>query len=115
MHSSLGQGSNVVYGLVEDAKLVAGSKVATNLDLLDNMSKKGIGVVGTMRQNRLCNVSLPSKQQVKKMKRGLKEEVYVGDDQVLVVWKDSSPVYMISNFVYIRLSFGKMNQVVIIK
>ncbi|KAK8387206.1 hypothetical protein O3P69_018089 [Scylla paramamosain] len=74
----LGQGPNVVYGLVEDAKLVAGSKVVcdnlfTSLDLLDNMSKKGIGVIGTMRQNKLCNISLPSKQQAKKMRRDQKE------------------------------------------
>ncbi|MPC07474.1 hypothetical protein E2C01_000036 [Portunus trituberculatus] len=46
----LSQGPDVVYGLVEDAKLVPGTKVAcdnlfTSLDLLDNMSKKGIGVV----------------------------------------------------------------------
>jgi hypothetical protein len=39
----LGQGPDVVYGLVEDGKLVAGTKVAcdnlfTSLDLLDNMS-----------------------------------------------------------------------------
>ncbi|KAK3880386.1 hypothetical protein Pcinc_015152 [Petrolisthes cinctipes] len=63
----LGQEPNVVYGLVKDAKLVVGTKVAcdnlfTSLDLLDNMSK-GIGVVGTVRQNRLSKLSLPSKQQ----------------------------------------------------
>lgn len=99
----LSQGPDVVYGLVEDAKLVAGTKVAcdnlfTSLDLLDNMSKKGIGVVGTMRQNRLCTLSIPSMQQAKKVKRGQKEELYVSDDQVVVMWKDSAPVYLASNF-----------------
>ena len=99
----LGQGPDVAYGLVEDAKLVAGTKVAcdnlfTSLDLLDNMSRKGIGVVGTMRQNRLCKLSLPSKQQGNKMLRGQTEKVYVGEDQVVVVWKDSAPVYIASNF-----------------
>lgn len=99
----LGQGPNVVYGLVEGAKLVAGTKVAcdnlfTSLDLLDNMSKKGIGVVGTMRQNRLSKLSLPSRQQAQKMKRGQKEQVYVSGDQVVTVWKDSAPVYVASNF-----------------
>lgn len=110
----LGQGPDVVYGLVEDAKLVAGTKVAcdnlfTSLDLLDNMSKKGIGVVGTMRQNRLSKLSVPSKQQAQKMKRGQKEQVYVSGDQVVVVWKDSAPVYVASNFADVN-PMGKCNR-----
>ncbi|KAK3883317.1 hypothetical protein Pcinc_012353 [Petrolisthes cinctipes] len=62
------------------------------------MSKKGIGVVGTVRQNRLSKLSLPSKQQAQKMKRGQNDQVYVSGDQVVAVWKDSAPVYVASNF-----------------
>ena len=51
-----------------------------------------------MRQNILFKLSLPSKQQGKKMMRGQTDEVYVGDDNVVVVWKDSAPVYIASNF-----------------
>lgn len=36
-------------------------------------------------------------QKAKKMKRGRKEELYVSEDQVVVMWKDSAPVYMASN------------------
>ena len=115
----LGQGNDVVYGLVEDAKLVAGTKVAcdilfTSLDLLEHMSKKGIGVVGTMRQNRLFHLPLPSKKQGMKMTRGQTEEVYLSEDKVVVVWKDSAPVYMASNFADINpMGHGKVQQVLI--
>ncbi|KAK3862761.1 hypothetical protein Pcinc_031408 [Petrolisthes cinctipes] len=110
----LGQGPKVVYGLVEDAKLVAGTKVAcdnlfTRLDLLDNMSKKGIGVVGMVRQNRLSKLSLLSKKQAQKMKRGQMEKVYVSGDQVIAVWKDSAPVYVASNFADVS-PMGKCNR-----
>ena len=33
------------------------------------------------------------------MKRGDIKQLYLGDDQTTVVWKDSGPVYVASNFV----------------
>jgi Transposase IS4 len=53
----LGMGPNVVYGLVEKFGLEPGSKVVcdnlfTSIDLLDHMSKKQIGLLGTLRVNR---------------------------------------------------------------
>lgn len=62
-----------------------------------------------MRQNRLSKLSVPSKQQAQKMKRGQKEQVYVSGDQVVVVWKDSAPVYVASNFVDVN-PMGKCNR-----
>ena len=64
---ALSQGPDVVYDLVENVKLIPGSEVVcdnlfTIPDLMDHLSKKGIGVLGTMRQNRMNNLSLPSKK-----------------------------------------------------
>ena len=95
------QGPDVVYDLVES---VPGSKVVcdnlfTSLGLMDHLSKKGIGVLGTMKQNRMNNLSLPSKKETNAMKRGDIKQLYLGDNQTIVVWKDSGPVYVASNFV----------------
>ncbi len=53
----LGMGPNVVYGLIKQFGLEPGTKVAcdnlfTSVDLLDHLGEMGIGVVGTIRQNR---------------------------------------------------------------
>ena len=50
-------GPNVVYGLIKQFGLEPGTKVAcdnlfTSVDLLDHLGEMGIGVVGTIRQNR---------------------------------------------------------------
>jgi len=100
----LSQGPDVVYDLVESVHLTPGSKVVcdnlfTSLDLMDHLSKTGVGVLGTMRQNRMNNLSLPSKKESNKMMRGEMKQLYLGDDQTIVVWKDSGPVYVASNFV----------------
>ena len=100
----LSQGSNVLYDLVERVKLIPGSKVVcdnlfTSLGLMDHLSKKGIGVLGTMRQNRINNLCLPSKKETNDMKRRDIKQLYLGDDQTIVVWKDLGSVYVASNFV----------------
>ena len=100
----LSQGPDVVYDLVESVHLLPGLKVVcdnlfTSLDLMDHLSKKGIGILGTMRQNRMNNLSLPSKKETNNMKRGELKQLYLGDDQTIMVWKDSRPVYVASNFV----------------
>ena len=100
----LSQGPDVVYDLVESVHLLPGSKVVcdnlfTSLDLMDHLSKKGIGILGTMRQNRMNNLSLPSKKETNNMKRGELKQLYLGDDQTIMVWKDLGPVYVASNFV----------------
>ena len=65
---------------------------------MDHLSKKGIGVLGTMRQNRM-NLSLPLKKETNELKKGDIKQLYLGDDQRIVMWKDSGPVYVASNFV----------------
>ena len=66
---------------------------------MDHLSKKGIGVLGTMRQNWINNLSLPSKKETNGMKKGDIKHLYLENDQTIVVWKNSGPVYVASNFV----------------
>ena len=99
----LGQGPNVVYGLAQQYGLKEGSKIAAenlfvNFDLLDHMADKGLGVVGTIRQNRLVGVPLPPKKEAfKEMTRGAMMSKYT-DNICTMVWRDSQPVYLGSNF-----------------
>lgn len=99
----LGQGPNVVYGLANQYGLEDGSKVScdnlfTTFDLLDHMTDKGWGVVGTVRQNRIIGIPIPDKKDAaKQMTRGAIKSIY--DDNIcLTVWRDSQPVYVASNF-----------------
>lgn len=99
----LGQGPNVVYGLAEQYGLEKGTKLScdnlfTSFDLCDHLAKKGLGVVGTVRQNRICAVPIKDKKTAdKELKRGEVETVF--DSNVcLSVWKDSKAVYMASNY-----------------
>ena len=69
----------------------------TSIDLLDHMGDRQLGVTGTLRQNRLHGVPLPTKKEVEKnFVRGQSEAVYT-QDSIVVVWKDNKPVYMASN------------------
>jgi hypothetical protein len=99
----LGQGPNVVLGLAEQFGLQPGSKIYcdnlfTSLDLLDHMGTRGYGVTGTLRQNRVIGIPLPSKKAAAKIlkTRGETLAVYTKDSAV-IVWKDSQPVFLASN------------------
>ena len=86
----LSQGPVVVYDLVESVELIHGSKVVcdnlfTSIDFMDHLSTKGIGVLGTMRQSRMNDLSLPSKKETNDMKRVDIKQFYLGDDQTIVV------------------------------
>jgi hypothetical protein len=62
------------------------------------MGDKQLGLTGTLRQNRLFGIPLPSKKEAeKKMKRGESQAVY-SQDSTVILWKDNKPVYMASNF-----------------
>ena len=64
----------------------------------DLCAEKGIGVIGTVRQNRIIAVPIMEKKTAdKQLKRGEVETVF--DSNIcLSVWKDSKPVYMASNY-----------------
>lgn len=70
----------------------------TSMDLLDAMGDRQLGVTGTLRQNRIIGIPLPSKKVAEKeFKRGDVQAVYCKDSTV-IVWKDNKPVFMASNF-----------------
>ena len=59
----LGQGADIVLGLIKMCNLPSGSsltfdKLFTSLTLLDKLTKRGIGGHGTIRQNRLENAAV---------------------------------------------------------
>lgn len=99
----LGQGPNIVLDLAEKAQLAPGEKICcdnlfTSSPLLTEMSKKGFGITGTVRQNRLNKVPIIKKEAMEKktIARGTVESVYISD-QVVTCWKDNKPVYAMSN------------------
>ena len=99
----LGQGPNVVLDLVEKAQIGRGTEVFfdnlfTSFPLLENLSEKGIGGTGTVRQNRLNKVPIINKKEMEKKEivRGHSDVAYK-DDTVLVAWRDSKAVYLASN------------------
>ena len=74
-NTGLGQGADVELSLVEKSGLSSGfcvtfDKIFTSFYLLNELSKRGIGGLVTIRQNRLENAAVPSKQTMKKAKKG---------------------------------------------
>ena len=100
--AGLGQGPNVVMGLVEHAQVQEGSSLYfdnlfSSIPLLIKLSEKGLGGTGTMNQNRLFAVPLPDKKEMnKKYERGTYSTVY-HEDLAVSGWKDNKPVYVCSN------------------
>jgi len=97
-----GQGPNVVLGLSAQYGLLPGTKIYcdnlfTSVDLLEHLGDRQLGVTGTLRQNRLHGIPLPTKKEVvKNFQRGELQAVY-HQDMMVMVWKDNQPVYMASN------------------
>ncbi|XP_065643178.1 piggyBac transposable element-derived protein 3-like [Hydra vulgaris] len=102
-NNGLGQGPDVVLSLSEQYGLKKGTKVAcdnlfTSFDFLDHMGEHGWGVVGTVRQNRLVGVPMPTKKQAKKeMTRGTMKSVY-DNNNCVTIWMDSKAVVLASNY-----------------
>ncbi|XP_065645645.1 piggyBac transposable element-derived protein 3-like [Hydra vulgaris] len=102
-NNGLGQAPDVVLSLSEQYGLKKGTKVAcdnlfTSFDLLDYMGEHGWGVVGTVRQNRLVGVPMPTKKQAKKeMTRGTMKSVY-DNNNCVTIWMDSKAVVLASNY-----------------
>ena len=70
-NTGFGQGSDVMLNLVEKSGLSTGffvtfDKLFASFSLLDELSKRGIRGLVTIRKNRLENAAIPSKQTIKK-------------------------------------------------
>ena len=64
--TGLGQGADVVLGLIETSEVKAGSTVTcdnlfTSLPLLDELTELGIGAFGTLQQNRSHSAPVANK------------------------------------------------------
>ena len=100
--SGMGQGSDVVKGLVMKAEMAAGTKVFydnlfTSVPLSLWLSGQGFGGTGTMRQNRLYAVPIPKKKEIETYyNRGESISIY-SEDIVLSAWMDNKPVFVLSN------------------
>ena len=98
----LGQGPNVVLGLVNKAGLRPGMRVTfdnlfTSTALISKLSDIGIGGTGTIRQNRRTTIPIPDKKEAERtMARGEYKCLYK-DDMVICCWRDNRPVYVLSN------------------
>ena len=109
----LGQGSNVVLDLLEKCNLPQGSQVFfdnlfTSVPLLGELSERGIGGTGTLRENRFAGAPLSSKKVMDKKSRGDSEEVFC-EDLSCVRWKDNKPVAVLSN-VYRKDPLGNVKR-----
>ena len=101
--TGLGQGADVVLGLIEKCNLSSGCTLTfdnlfTSLPLLDELSKRGIGGLGTLRQNRLENIPVPTKQLMKKTIRGSYQGATDNHGNTMVIWHDAAVVTCASNY-----------------
>uniref|UniRef100_A0A8D0A249 PiggyBac transposable element-derived protein domain-containing protein n=1 Tax=Sander lucioperca TaxID=283035 RepID=A0A8D0A249_SANLU len=68
----------------------------TSLSLLDEMTKRGYGSCGTVRDNRLFDVPFTPKKEFNKLPRGATQVLTEGE-KLLVRWKDNNVVTMATN------------------
>ena len=96
-----GQGFDVVTGLCDKCSVGPGhyiffDNLFTSLTLLDNLSERGIGGCGTMRENRLEKAPFTDKKVFEKEKGAT--EWYSDGNNLVVRWNDNKPVTVATNF-----------------
>uniref|UniRef100_A0A8P4GEV8 PiggyBac transposable element-derived protein domain-containing protein n=1 Tax=Dicentrarchus labrax TaxID=13489 RepID=A0A8P4GEV8_DICLA len=101
VETGLGQGPSVILGLAEKAEVPPGVKfyhdnLFTTLSLVDEMTLRGYGSCGTMRQTQLHNVPFTAPKTFKKTPRG-DAEYLVEVKKLIVRWNDNSVVTVVSN------------------
>ena len=101
--TELGQGADVVLGLIEKCNLPSGSSVTfdnlfTSLTLLNELTKQGIGGLGTIRQNRLENAAVSLKKNMKKTESGTYDCAINNHKNAVVTWHDTAIVTCTSNY-----------------
>uniref|UniRef100_A0A8P4GQ65 PiggyBac transposable element-derived protein domain-containing protein n=1 Tax=Dicentrarchus labrax TaxID=13489 RepID=A0A8P4GQ65_DICLA len=111
--TGLGQGPSVVLGLAEQAEVPPGctfvyDNLFTSLSLIDEMTKRGYGSLGTLRQCHLHDIPFTGVKDFEKMPRG-STEVLTEVEKLLVRWKDNSVVTMATNAVE-RYSEGQASR-----
>uniref|UniRef100_A0A672LY68 PiggyBac transposable element-derived protein domain-containing protein n=1 Tax=Sinocyclocheilus grahami TaxID=75366 RepID=A0A672LY68_SINGR len=99
--TGLGQGPSIVLGLAEKAGVPGGcnfmhDNLFTTLSLIDEMTKRGYGCTGTLRQNQMFDVPFKPIKEFQKLPRGSTEFLSEGE-KLLVRWRDNSVVTVASN------------------
>ena len=100
----LGQGPNVVLGLVEKSPQIVRSSTKivcdnlfTSIPLAVKLSEKGMGLLGTVNANRLVSTPIfDPKTFAKKYERG-QSVTYFTEDLSLTAWMDNRSVSILSN------------------
>ena len=104
--TGLGQGFDVVLGLIEKCDLTKGSMVAmdnffTTLPLLHKLTDMGMHGVGTIQENRLQGAPLKKKAALRKETRGTFDYTLDGNN-LLVAWKDNKVVTVAINYLWLN-------------
>ena len=105
--TGLGQGADVVLGLIEKCEVKAGSTVTfdnlfTSLSLLDELTELGIGALGTLQQNHFHGAPVANKTTLAKKPRGSYDFATNGKNLV-VSWLDNKVVICATNYVTCNL------------
>ena len=103
LDTGLGQGADVVFGLIEKCEVKAGSTITcanlfTSLPLLDELIQLGIGALGTLRQNRLHGLTVANKTTLANRPRGSYDFATNGENLV-VSWLDNKNITCTTNYV----------------
>ncbi len=97
----MGQGSNVVLGLIQKSYIAKGSKLYfdnlfTSFPLLDRLHEMGLGGTGTLRENCLQGAPIMPKKLLQKKPRGFTDTAHDGNN-ILVNWNDNKAVIVATN------------------
>ena len=103
----MGHGADVVLSVIEKCEVKAGSTVTfdnlfISLPLLDELTELGIGVLGTLWQNRFPGVTVANKTTLPKKPRG-SYDFATNDKNLVVPWLDNKVLTCASNYVTCNL------------
>ena len=81
--TGLGQGPNVVLSLANKINLQAAQHIVfdnlfTSFYLLENLAERGIGVIGTLREDRHHGAPIMARKEMEKQDRGYMKEAFTG-------------------------------------
>ena len=84
-NTGLGQGADVVLGLLEAAGIKARSTICFDnlFASLDELSKINILAIATLRKDRLAKAPLTTGKQFNKNDRGVHEKVFDGSNEIV--------------------------------
>ena len=107
--TGMGQGADVVTGLLDKCSVSSGTLYFDNLfislELLDELTRRGIGGCGTVRENRLRGIPFSEKRVFERKERGAMEWMSDGEN-VVVRWNDNRMVTVATNCISLEPSYS---------